>query len=78
VKFFEGFLNYKLTENVDMTEKEQWGSYFEQSLRRHNFLAFNRIFEDMNSETLEMQSFCLGPFPMKQNNFNIEIALLVR
>lgn len=78
VKFFEGFLNYKLTENVPADDKLHNDNYFEVSLRRHNYLAFNTIFEDMSQERLEMSSFALGPFPAVQSNFSFEIALLVR
>ena len=60
VKFFYGFLNYKIAEGKPL-EKHQ--SFFELALKKHNYLSFNRVFEDMRSEALDLHSICLGPFP---------------
>ena len=53
-------------------------SYFESSLRSHNYLSFNRVFEDMKGESLELHTVSLGPFPSKLSNFNLDISLLVK
>jgi len=57
VHFFEGFLKYKLqeatTDNAKLTIDKSTlpaGSYFEQSLKRYNFLKHNRVWEDMSNE----------------------------
>ena len=42
-------------------------TFFELALRKHNYLSFNRVFEDMRNEVVDFHSICLGPFPMKQN-----------
>jgi len=73
VKFFYGFLNYKIAEGLPL-EKHQ--SFFELALRKHNYLSFNRVFEDMRSEALDLQSICLGPFPQKVEKFDLKISTL--
>ena len=66
VKIFEGFLNFKLDENATDDEKNRkYENYFEKSLRRYNKLQFNRVFDEMRQEMLELYSFCLGPFKQK-------------
>jgi hypothetical protein len=76
VKFFEGFLNFKLMESASQEEKDRkYLNYFEQSLRRHNKLLFNLTFDDMRSESLDCLSVSLGPFP-KKINFNFEVTTL--
>lgn len=47
VKFFEGFLNYKLLENSNISESDKTENFFELSLKRYNSFSFERIFEDM-------------------------------
>ena len=44
VKFFVGFLHKLQSELGKKDEKE---TFFELSLRQHNHLSFNRVFEDM-------------------------------
>jgi len=73
VKFFYGFLNHKIADGKPL---ERHQSFFELSLRKHNFLSFNRVFEDMRSEALDMHSFCLGPFPNKVEKFDVKISSL--
>ena len=61
VKFFTGFLYYKLR---DMKKEDERGmTFFELSLRKHNYLTFNRVFEDLRNEVVDFHSICLGPFP---------------
>ena len=70
VKFFTGFLYYKLR---DMNKEDERGmTFFELSLRKHNYLSFNRVFEDMRNEVVDFHSICLGPFP-SQMRFDITI-----
>ncbi len=80
VKFFEGFLNTRLFDKTvqQNKNKEMTESYFEKSLCSHNYLSFNRVFEDMKSESLELHTISMGPFPMKISNFNLDISLLIK
>jgi hypothetical protein len=70
-------LHYKLVEQCSEKDREGWVNHFETSLRRFNYLNFNTVFEDMQSESLEMSSFALGPFPKKENIEKFEISLLI-
>ena len=60
VKFFCGFLHYKLRDETKPKEKDM--TFFELSLRNYNYLSKNRIFEDMRNENVDFHSICLGPF----------------
>ena len=60
MRFFCGFLYYKLRE--ENNQEEQKMTFFELSLRKHNYLSFNRVFEDMRNEVVDFHSICLGPF----------------
>ena len=40
-------------------------TFFELALRKHNYLSFNRVFEDMRNEVVDFHSICLGPFTAK-------------
>lgn len=60
-KFFCGFLHYKLRDEKKPEEADM--TFFELSLRKHNYLSFNRVFEDMRNEVVDFHSICLGPFP---------------
>jgi hypothetical protein len=71
VKFFEGFLYYKLLESHLINK-----SFFECALRRRNYMSFAGVFEDMENETLDIQSICIGPFPVKVNSLDITISSL--
>ena len=73
VKFFCGFLHYKLREEGNQKEKEM--TFFELSLRKHNYLTFNRVFEDMRNEVVDFHSICLGPFTA-QLDFNIILSYM--
>jgi len=74
VKFFCGFLHYKLRDETKVDEQNM--TFFELSLRKHNYLSFNRVFEDMRNETVDFNSICLGPFPSKVTNFDIVISYM--
>jgi hypothetical protein len=58
VKFFEGFLYYKLAENAFPSK-----SFFETAILRRNYMSCSGVFEDMENETLDLLSICIGPFP---------------
>ena len=73
VKYFYGFLCLKVAEGKPL-EKHQ--SFFELALKKHNYLSFNRIFEDMRSESIDMYSVCFGPFPYEFERFEIKISAL--
>ena len=60
VKYFYGFLCLKLADGKPLKKYE---TFFELALRKHNYLSFNRIFEDLRSESINMYSVCFGPFP---------------
>ena len=51
-------------------------TFFELSLRKHNYLSFNRVFEDMRNEVVDFHSICLGPFPEDFSNFDITISYM--
>ena len=68
-------MNYKLA-GGELLEKNQ--TYFELALKKHNYLSFNRVFEDMRSEVLDCYSIVLGPFPSKPEKFEIKISRLVK
>lgn len=51
-------------------------TFFELSLRKHNYLSFNRVFEDMRNEVVDFHSICLGPFPKNFQNFDITISYM--
>ena len=74
VKFFCGFLHYKLREVGNEEEKNM--TFFELSLRKHNYLSFNRVFEDMRNEVVDFHSICLGPFTSNFANFDIIISYM--
>ena len=73
VKFFCGFLHYKLRERNNDEEKM---TFFELALRKHNYLSFNRVFEDMRNEVVDFHSICMGPFPYKQNFDNFIVSYM--
>ena len=73
VKYFYGFLCLKLAEGRPLRKYE---NFFELALKKHNWLSFNRIFEDMRSESIDMYSVCFGPFPYMYDNFEIKISAL--
>ena len=50
--------------------------FFELSLRKHNYLSFNRVFEDMRNEVVDFHSICLGPFPARIDKFDIIISYM--
>jgi ABC-type molybdate transport system ATPase subunit len=71
VKFFEGFLNYKLFENAAYDELQRdYLNYFEKSLRQYNKLQMNSVFDDMRSEHLELYSVAMGPFKEKPKDMD--------
>ena len=51
-------------------------TFFELSLRKHNYLSFNRVFEDMRNEVVDFNSICFGPFPYYITNFDIIISFM--
>ena len=51
-------------------------TFFELSLRKHNYLSFNRVFEDMRNEVVDFNSICLGPFTSEFANFEIIISFM--
>ena len=51
-------------------------TFFELSLRKHNYLSFNRVFEDMRNEVVDFYSICLGPFSSQFPNFEIVISFM--
>lgn len=71
MKFFEGFLFYKLAESAFPSK-----SFFETALIRRNFMSCSGLFEDMESETLDLISVCVGPFPQKVNSLDVSISTL--
>lgn len=75
VKYFYGFLSLKLAEGRPLN-KQKHENFFELALKKHNWLSFNRIFEDMRSESIDMYSVCFGPFPYMYDNFEIKISAL--
>ena len=60
VKFFYGFLCHKLAEGKPL-ERNQ--TFFELALKKHNYMSFNRVFEDMKNEAMDFHSIVFGPFP---------------
>jgi len=74
VKFFCGFLYYKLRD--ESTPDERAMTFFELSLRKHNYLSFNRVFEDMRNEVVDFHSICLGPFNTRPTKFEFTIAYM--
>lgn len=71
VKFFEGFLNYKLFENAPQVELQRnYLNYFEKSLRQYNRLQMNSVFDDMRGEHLELYSVAIGPFKEKPKDMD--------
>lgn len=74
VKFFCGFLHYKLRDSMKQEESQQ--TFFELSLRKHNYLSFNRVFEDMRNEVVDFHSICLGPFNQQFANFDIIVSYM--
>jgi hypothetical protein len=71
VKFFEGFLHYKLIEAPFPSK-----SFFETALKRRNYMSCSGVFEDMENETLDIHSLCIGPFPFKVNTLDVTIYAL--
>ena len=51
-------------------------TFFELSLRKYNYLSFNRVFEDMRSESLDFYSVCFGPFTKEVASFDVELSTL--
>ena len=51
-------------------------TFFELSLRKHNYLSFNRVFEDMRNEVVDFHSICLGPFNTRPTKFEFTIAYM--
>ena len=74
VRFFEGFLNYKLLEGLPWNHKLRNASYFEQTLRRWNFMIHNDVEDDMRSETLDIYGMCFGPFPTWYKDYDIKLV----
>ena len=72
VKFFVGFLHHKLAEGNSVYDV----NFFEKALDRYNFLNFNKIFEDMRGEMLDLCSICLGPFDQEIKNFDVILSTL--
>ena len=73
VKYFYGFNCLKLADGKPLKKHE---SFFELALKKHNQLMFNRIFEDMRSESIDVHSVCFGPFPYEYDRFEIKISAL--
>ena len=74
VKFFCGFLHYKLRDYSKKDESQQ--TFFELSLRKHNYLSFNRVFEDMRNEVVDFHSLCLGPFNSQFSSFDLIVSYM--
>ena len=51
-------------------------TFFELSLRKHNYLSFNRVFEDMRNEVVDFHSICLGPFPSQFTKLELIISYM--
>lgn len=51
-------------------------TFFELSLRKHNYLSFNRVFEDMRNEVVDFHSICLGPFPSSFTKLDLIISYM--
>ena len=75
-KFFCGFLHYKLRDETKPEEMKKDVTFFELSLRKHNYLSFNRVFEDMRNEVVDFHSICLGPFPSEFPKFDLIISYM--
>lgn len=71
VKFFEGFLYYKLAETAKPVN-----TFFETALIRRNYMSCSGVFEDMENETLDILSICIGPFPQKITTLDVTISTL--
>ena len=71
VKFFEGFLCYKLGESAFPPK-----SFFETALIRRNYMSCSGVFEDMENETLDLISICVGPFTQKVGSIDVTISTL--
>jgi hypothetical protein len=39
-------------------------------------MSCSGVFEDMENETLDIQSLCIGPFPFKVNTLDVNIYAL--
>ena len=75
VKFFYGFLCHKLAEGKPL-EKNQ--TFFELALKKHNYMSFNRVFEDMKNESIDFHSIVFGPFPTKVTQFELKLSTLTK
>ena len=60
VKYFYGFLWLKLAKSKPLAKHQ---TFFELALLNHNNLHFNKVFDDMRSEKIDLNSVCFGPFP---------------
>ena len=59
---------YKLIESAFPSK-----SFFETALKRRNYMSCSGVFEDMENETLDIHSLCIGPFPTKVVGLDVTI-----
>ena len=56
-------------------QENKYLNYFETSIKNYNKLLFSRTFDDMQTESLDVHTVTLGPFP-KKILFNFQISSL--